>query len=73
MVGTVANVQLDTDNWTGHRFNDFFNRVTGRRPVKIVSQVFYLYPDWEEVEHRYMTRHVDVRELGGTRWLSHRV
>ena len=27
IVGTCANVRVDTDNWTGHRFTDFFNLV----------------------------------------------
>ena len=25
IVGTVASVRLESDNWTGHRFTDFFN------------------------------------------------
>jgi hypothetical protein len=27
IVGTCANVRVDSDNWTGHRFTDFFNLV----------------------------------------------
>ncbi len=44
VVGTVANVRLDTDNWTGHRFTDFFNLVKIDGEWKVVSKVFYLHP-----------------------------
>ena len=44
VVGTVANVRLDTDNWTGHRFTDFFNLVKIDSQWKVVSKVFYLHP-----------------------------
>jgi Putative lumazine-binding len=44
VVGTVANVRVDTDNWTGHRFTDFFNLVKIEGQWKIVSKVFYLHP-----------------------------
>ena len=44
VVGTVANVRLDTDNWTGHRFTDFFNLVKIDGQWKVVSKVFYLHP-----------------------------
>ena len=44
VVGTAANVRLDTDNWTGHRFTDFFNLVKIDGQWKIVSKVFYLHP-----------------------------
>jgi len=43
VVGTCANVRLDTDNWTGHRFTDFFNLVKFDGEWKIVSKVFYLH------------------------------
>ena len=44
VVGTAAHVRLDTDNWTGHRFTDFFNLVKIDGQWKIVSKVFYLHP-----------------------------
>src|SRR5688572_28461410 len=25
VIGSVASVRLESDNWTGHRFSDFFN------------------------------------------------
>jgi hypothetical protein len=44
VVGTCANVRVDSDNWTGHRFTDFFNLVKFDGHWKIVSKVFYLHP-----------------------------
>ena len=44
VVGTCANVRVDADNWTGHRFTDFFNLVKFDGQWKIVSKVFYLHP-----------------------------
>ena len=44
VVGTVASVRLDTDDWTGHRFTDFFNLVKIDGQWRVVSKVFYLHP-----------------------------
>ena len=44
VVGTAASVRLDMDNWTGHRFTDFFNLLKIDGEWKIVSKVFYLHP-----------------------------
>ncbi len=44
VVGTAASVRLDIENWTGHRFTDFFNLVKIDDEWKIVSKVFYLHP-----------------------------
>lgn len=44
VVGTAASVRLDADNWTGHRFTDFFNLVKIDGQWKILSKVFYLHP-----------------------------
>lgn len=44
VVGTAASVRLDADNWTGHRFTDFFNLVKIDGRWKILSKVFYLHP-----------------------------
>jgi hypothetical protein len=43
VVGTCANVRVDIDNWTGHRFTDFFNLVKFDGQWKIVSKVFNLH------------------------------
>lgn len=45
MEGTVATVRIEIDNWTGHRFTDFFTlaKVDGR--WLIISKVFYLHPE----------------------------
>jgi hypothetical protein len=43
VVGTCAAVRLDVDNWTGHRFTDFFNLVKFDGKWKVVSKVFYLH------------------------------
>ena len=44
VVGTCASVRLDMDDWTGHRFTDFFNLVKFDGQWKVVSKVFYLHP-----------------------------
>lgn len=44
VVGTCANVRLDEDNWTGHRFTGFFNLLKLDGEWKVVSKVFYLHP-----------------------------
>jgi hypothetical protein len=44
VVGTAASVRLDTDNWTGHRFTDFFNLLKIDGQWKVLSKVFYLHP-----------------------------
>ncbi|WP_376692229.1 nuclear transport factor 2 family protein [Wenzhouxiangella sp. EGI_FJ10409] len=43
--GTAASVRIELDNWTGHRFTDFFTlvRIDGR--WQITSKVFYLHPE----------------------------
>ena len=43
--GTAASVRIELDNWTGHRFTDFFTlvRIDGR--WQIMSKVFYLHPE----------------------------
>lgn len=40
---TIASVQLETDNWTGHRFTDLFNLVKFDGEWKIISKVFHLH------------------------------
>ena len=43
--GTAATVRIELDNWTGHRFTDFFSlaRIDGQ--WQIMSKVFYLHPE----------------------------
>jgi hypothetical protein len=43
--GTAASVRIEIDNWTGHRFTDFFTlvRIDGR--WQILSKVFYMHPE----------------------------
>lgn len=42
--GTAATVRLELDNWTGHRFTDFFTVVKIDGEWKIINKVFYLHP-----------------------------
>jgi len=43
--GSIAGVRLEIDNWTGHRFTDFFTllKVDGR--WQIMNKVFHLHPE----------------------------
>ena len=43
VVGTVASVRLESDNWTGHRFTDFFNLLKIEGQWKIMNKVFHLH------------------------------
>lgn len=44
VVGTAASVRMDCDNWTGHRFTDFFTMAKIDGQWKVMSKVFYLHP-----------------------------
>ena len=44
IVGSAATVRLELDNWTGHRFTDFFTLVKIDGEWKIINKVFYLHP-----------------------------
>jgi hypothetical protein len=44
VVGDCASVRVDVDNWTGHRFTDFWNLLKFDGQWQIVSKVFYLHP-----------------------------
>jgi len=44
ITGSCANVRLDVDNWTGHRFTDYFNLMKFGTQWQVVSKVFYLHP-----------------------------
>jgi hypothetical protein len=43
IVGTVASVRLESDNWTGHRFTDFFNLLQLDGKWKVINKVFHLH------------------------------
>lgn len=43
LVGTIASVQLESDNWTGHRFTDFFNVLKVDGQWKIMNKIFHLH------------------------------
>lgn len=44
IVGTAASVRLESDNWTGHRFTDFFNVLKIDSQWKIMNKIFHLHP-----------------------------
>jgi hypothetical protein len=41
--GSVATARLEIDNWTGHRFTDFFTLLKVDGEWKIINKVFHLY------------------------------
>lgn len=41
--GTAATVRLEADNWTGHRFTDFFTLLKVDGEWKIMQKVFHLH------------------------------
>jgi len=43
--GTAASVRIEIDNWTGHRFTDFFTLVKVDGRWQIMSKVFYMHPE----------------------------
>jgi hypothetical protein len=43
--GTVATARIELDNWTGHRFTDFFTLLKVDGVWKIMNKVFYLHPE----------------------------
>ena len=43
IVGTVATVRLELDNWTGHKFTDLFTLVMVDGSWKIMNKVFHLH------------------------------
>jgi hypothetical protein len=43
IVGTVAVVRLELDNWTGHRFTDLFTLLKVDGEWKITNKVFHLH------------------------------
>ena len=43
VVGTVASVRLESDNWKGHQFTDFFNLLKVDGQWKVMNKVFHLH------------------------------
>jgi hypothetical protein len=43
LIGTVATVRLELDNWTGHRFTDLFTLLKVDGEWKIMNKVFHLH------------------------------
>lgn len=43
IAGTVATVRLELDNWTGHRFTDFFTLLKTDGRWQIMNKVFHLH------------------------------
>lgn len=43
IVGTIATVHLELDNWTGHKFTDLFTLLKVDGTWKIMSKVFHLH------------------------------
>lgn len=49
LVGSVASVRVEADNWTGHRFTDFFNLLKVDGQWRIMNKVFHLHaPEAED-------------------------
>ncbi len=44
LIGTVATVRLELDNWTGARFTDLFTLLKIDGEWKIMNKVFHLHP-----------------------------
>ena len=44
LIGTVATVRLELDNWTGSRYTDFFTLLKVDVEWKIINKVFHLHP-----------------------------
>ncbi len=45
VVETVAVVRVDADNWTGHRFTDYFTMLKVDGNWKIMNKVFHLHEE----------------------------
>ncbi len=44
VIGTVATVRLELENWTGFRFTDLFTLLKVDGDWKIMNKVFHLHP-----------------------------
>ena len=43
LIGTVATMRVELDNWTGHRFTDLFTLLKVDGQWKIMNKVFHLH------------------------------
>jgi len=43
IVGSIASVRIEMDNWTGNRFTDFFNLLKVDGQWKVINKVFHLH------------------------------
>jgi Putative lumazine-binding len=43
VIETIATVRVEADNWTGHRFSDFFTLLKVDGQWKIMNKVFHLH------------------------------
>ena len=43
LIGTVATVRIELDNWTGHRFTDLLSLLKTDGGWKIMNKVFHLH------------------------------
>ncbi len=43
VIGTVATMRLELDNWTGHRYTDLFTLLKVDGEWKIMNKVFHLH------------------------------
>ena len=44
LIGTIATVRLELDNWTDHRYTDLFTLLKTDGQWKIMNKVFHLHP-----------------------------
>ncbi len=45
VIGTVATMRLELDNWTGHRYTDLFTLLKVDGEWKIMNKVFHLHAE----------------------------
>jgi len=45
LIGSVATVRLELENWTGHRFTDLFTLLKVDGEWKVMNKVFHLHPE----------------------------
>ncbi len=43
IIGSVASARVETENWTGHKFTDFFNLLKVNGEWRIMNKVFHLH------------------------------
>ena len=43
--GSIATVRLESDNWTGHKFTDFFTLLKVDGDWKIMNKIFHLHAE----------------------------